>query len=710
MLARFLCALLWALSASALGAVATTTVDEADAGFDSGVFAAYPKQPFPTALQLDVDDVFTINFNTYCERGRNYTSPVNGAISPTCAWAGNAIAGASLTTDANNHLCVYGGTATTASTGTGTPTCDNAQGAAVTGSVAWTVTAAGGSETPITQACAISRFVRSTGNNTADGCTHLTAWKTLDHVGLTLNTASHTGVDVWLLDNNQLSGKQLRVDWDGTAANRVIIGAYKVIGGVPYVGLTDEGDILTPGATDDPGSRPIVQGTYAQSCRPRRAASPQCAYNSSAAVPSTRDQGLVYVLAAYVTVQDLEVAESAGYGILVDGPGSTTHTVPPAWYPIIQRNYIHHTAAGAGATQDVSYPIIRQNNGAFTDLAFADGLHTDWNATFMINRANPSNALMEDNYIHDNMGEGFGVYRASYAIVRGNKAANGARVNYYSGRAHDNVYEQNMDVGGLVDDQGYCYIGPDPNDPPTTISRCYNFTNPAFSSLNETLEEYSVASTPVESSERILFRNNLSSNAQTCHQWGAVPTNLGSFFLSGKHVGNTCVIGPAERWINVGPSTANAGLIDAAGIEFANNLYAATAATTGTNCVAGTYSTKLSMHHNGQTTLFSDADCRGTGDVVSTQTGFGSFSFATATKLNFPAYSDFELVGTSAFDEVGQAMTANYLSLVNFPQRADFQWSPCGNPQLSGANWIKTLAADYCDELRTTDDMGALND
>lgn len=499
-----------------------------------------------------------------------------------------------------------------------------------------------------------------------------------------------TGMDVWIKNGTTCTHQSLNVTWAGTSGDRVIVGAYYLVGGVAYAGLTNSGN-LTPYGTESIGSRPIVTGTWNSSCRP------DCDYNVSTAIPTSNNGGVFQAQNDYVTVQDIVVRDSAGYCFSSDAPG--TYSSPTQWHTIFQRNVCDHSAGSGFGILDQDRGIIRDNLVHHTNLNYADRLDlTDWGDGIICTRG--SFCLIEHNYVHDTWGEGIGNYRSQRSITRGNYVANTRRVGIYVAGQYKAIVEQNIVAGGQVDHgAGEC-----------NVSRCaYATTNWFPDGITVQLEESTQHSFVTNAGRLNLVRNNLIANMRGsgCLPYGSNPSNLTLFWISGKSIGNTCVMPVDQKWFKLG--TTDIGLVESTEkIEVAMNLFAG--GSTVTNCdVPSGYSSVFTARYNGHTYAYSDSDCVGTGDVISTSTGLGGFSFTSADKSNFPTYVDFIPSGGS-FATSGLSMTSTYLTLADYPQKADFQWQPCGNSNLSDANWAKLLYADYCNNTRSASPtMGALN-
>ena len=79
-----------------------------------------------------------------------------------------------------------------------------------------------------TNALATTYYVKANGNNSADGKSHATAWRTIAKVN---SFSFKSGDDVYFLAGNTWSNTVLKIDWDGTSSNRVIIGSYYINNG-----------------------------------------------------------------------------------------------------------------------------------------------------------------------------------------------------------------------------------------------------------------------------------------------------------------------------------------------------------------------------------------------------------------------------------------------------------------------------------------------
>jgi len=120
----------------------------------------------------------------------------------------------------------------------------------------------------------------SLGNDTTGDGSYSTPYKTIAKVN-SLSLA--TGDDVYFLCGDTWTGEQLWVDWEGSAEDRAVIGAYY---GAGTIGVS--------------GNKPIIDGNHTS--------------------PSAFSEGLIHVyLQDYVTVTNLDIRNSEGWGIRFHG-------------------------------------------------------------------------------------------------------------------------------------------------------------------------------------------------------------------------------------------------------------------------------------------------------------------------------------------------------------------------------------------------------
>ena len=142
------------------------------------------------------------------------------------------------------------------------------------------------------EVCAVNYYVDATGgNDNNDGQSDATAWRTISKVN---NYTFQTGDDVyfkcggtWEYGTSQWpSGLSLNIDWDGTAENQVIIGAYY---GDGVIGVS--------------GNRPVIDGNHV----------------APGPLPCEGDgcyTGLVRTSEQiYIDIENISIKNSEGYGL-----------------------------------------------------------------------------------------------------------------------------------------------------------------------------------------------------------------------------------------------------------------------------------------------------------------------------------------------------------------------------------------------------------
>jgi hypothetical protein len=536
-----------------------------------------------------------------------------------------------------------------------------------------------------------------TGNDSADGTSYTSAWRTLDKVNRAVTAA---GADVWIKAGTVCDDQTLTVDWSGNSeADPVIIGSYYVSGGAAFQ--------LTPDNPNGPpssyrysnGSRAEITGTYKSQCR---AWPSQCAWNSANAIPSSQYVGLVNVNARkYVTIQDLTVRDSAGLGIVFEGNpsgGKCTGAVASAceFYLTIQRNAVSHTAGTGVNVLEGRFAVIRDNVVDYTNIAKKDSQPwKSWGAAIHVGRCYPCSALIENNDVWNSYGEGIGPYGVSVVLVRGNRIANGRRASIYTSGGR-NVVEQNLISGGPVIDE------PGLGDPA--------YSNiPAYWAMSFVREPSTTAGEDnPEDTTKQLFRNNLSANHEKCFNTGiANDAGAAAYSLGGRFVGNTCVSAAGNRaW----GFNGTVGKVNDDGIDVANNIFATTS---GAPSCDSAGDPKVTARYNyWASTSPADSDCRspGTGDVYGSYAGLGltAHNFDSSDKRDFPLYTWFSISKASGAAGRGVAMTDIYLRESDWTWvLAHRKWLPaCQSSQVSGAEFVKALSTDYCGAIRST---GATN-
>lgn len=612
---------------------------------------------------------------------------------------------------------------TVAGSGTGTVHWDNAEGVEVTKSFAWAITAPGGSLTAITQTCAKSRFVRTSGNNALDGCTHATAWRDINQV----NSATiPLSTDVWILAGESHSSALL-VDWEGTAADNVVVGGYRMQGTTPVVNEPSNFTVWRrPADYTYAVARPIIRGTYATACRVTSAAGgAKCPlgspFNTGAAVPSSIYAGLIQTTRRHITIQDLDIQDSSGEGIRIGGGATGVCRYTSAGsggnpscqtYVTIQRNRIYQSASSGITAGYTAHNVIRWNEVGQDSVGLGDLNPTgpQANASFRgpsISVANcaPCNTLVEGNDAWWGWNEGSGLYGAAYVLLRGHRSVGHARATHNSGTGHDMVYEQNLGVGSIIVDP---YAD-------RSLASAYWLNG----------WEQSAEATPSTKDGieglRPFWRNSMVTGPGTC--WAASfasvhAANYPGSKSNGYRFGNTCV-----SWNTTSYGFNFASLQDSSNWiehEQVNNMIVGSLTCSSPN------NALLQFHHNYWAQGQPIAACRnpGTGDVYTSDTGLAPFNWAASQwGGTLPDASDFRPAATGDGATAGVAQltqTAIDSSTTNNPegwtwilsQRAWLPGPECGADQpvaqIPEADWYLDLKYDYCQKERTVHTIGAM--
>ena len=536
------------------------------------------------------------------------------------------------------------------------------------------------------------------GSDSAEGTSYSAPWRTLVKVG---NSVRAQGADVWLKAGTVCSNQTLRIVWPGTQSDRVIVGSYYVSGGVAYESEPSNPQ-LNPKDRNYPNGRATIRGTYRASCR---AWPSQCQINTAEAVPNGEYGALVTVPGTpYVTVQDLVVRDSAGYGILIDGiaAGNVCRADNKACedYTIVKDNLVSHLLSAGIVYQESRFGVVAGNEVEYQGLSATDSRGVGYGAALTVVRCDPCDLLVENNYMHDIRGETIGPFGVSNVLVRGNYLSNGTRSLIYFDGAADVVAEQNILAGGSYTDE------PGLGDPE-------KYRSPPAFFATALIKEPSTTSngSAANSAERHIFRNNLISNFETCFRVGITGSGDTDDLVSGEFVGNTCVGAGGKIATSSGVARAQTS---SPGIEVANNIFAATSGSPACDYPANSLTY---FHHNYWVGSPSNPNCRkpGTGDIYGSYASLGlsAHGFATSTKLDFPSDQWFAISSTSESKGAGNVLTNTYLDASTWSWvLAQRTWRPaCQSVQVSATEFVKILTTDYCGISRLADpNMGALGE
>lgn len=404
-----------------------------------------------------------------------------------------------------------------------------------------------------TNAIAATYYVKPDGDDNARGTSDETAWRTIGKVN---SFAFETGDDVYFRAGGEWKG-QLVIDWGGTDANRAVVGSYYMDGGQTMIGV--------PANT----AKPVLVGGYPL-------------VDSAGAVPRDPYSGLIQANADYVTVQNMKMLRSSGYGFLVN---KRQHHV------ILADSWVDTTAGGGVMTHYDSHDNIIRNNelGPGLNQGWKDGvwIGSSWSAGLTL-RASWRN-VVENNYMHECYGEGINAFgtTSDHNVIRNNLLVWIRSANVYIDNGADNLVENNIVIGN--GGNGQFKFG------------SWEYSGTGFA-VN--VEDYATADNAV----RNVIRNNLVAGAAGCFDVGM---NQGArdsgYLVGGEFVGNTCVGTMDEINIWVGP-----GNIDS--VRIAGNIFSDSDSGAG-SCESPT-SSKIAFQNNLWGVAQRDADCRSSGDLV----------------------------------------------------------------------------------------------
>jgi len=483
----------------------------------------------------------------------------------------------------------------------------------------------------------VTYYVKSDGTDPTDpndcsgGTSDATAWKTTWSVN---RCVSGTSDDVYFKAGDIFSGQELLVDWGGTASDRVIIGSYYMSGGDETVGV--------PVGTE----KPQIKGGYVDN-------------TSIGNSPRNNTyRGLITAMNSdYVTVQNMSIQDSSGYGVTFSGSP----------HGILENTEMDHITGGFTLFSNGSdYGIVRNNTMSRCVWSHHDGIKpVEYGSHPPCAGAQASDyMLFENNLLVDLYGEAISTNKGGLnTIIADNVLVNTKYSTLFVNGASGAVIERNMVIGNI----------------PTSNP---NWTDGVSISVERNSKEWDA--------HDIIIRNNFFSGVNTCFYLDMFPIAIDlNRTITGKFIGNTCV--GAAQAVRVHKT-----LYQYPDIEIANNIF--WDIENGAAGCSSPTSANFNYHHNSWDTTPSDSDCRGTGDVSGDPTLFNSSDFRDFGRNNMPSAIDFEPKPGSNAENAGDPMLTTVLSLIDYPQST-------ATPLR-----LKKLEYDYRDTLRhaITPDMGAL--
>ena len=440
---------------------------------------------------------------------------------------------------------------------------------------------------PAEEVPAGSMFVRcDTGDNGNDGLSHANAKLTIAAATAALTT---TGQDIYLLEGEECN-EQVNMQ-EGTSSNWSVIGAYYFDADTAYVGLTDPGDL----DNEDPGSRPIIRGTWNPTC----VAAQNCPLPNAGAIPSSISQALVDCNAEdYCQIQDLYLTETGGRFITADaGAPSTDISTGFRMY----RNYMYYGAWNVviedgwreihidGNTMHKYNVCESEDAGWYTeDEQCASG---GWPGGILLGDLPRAYALVENNRVYNGEGEAYNCLTSQYCYFRNNVSAG-----HHSG----SIY---ADTGDYVVREGNILFGNPAAEAAANNRRAADFGGTVTGAEDGQIQR----SWAPDNTDRNLIRNNI-----------IVGRGVG-FYLSvestveDEYTTTADVFGNTYYGIDVEAFDVNNKAGNGANIE--NNIFVSRSLTD--NCrYEGANSTPASIANNYWDRTPDDTACIGTADVV----------------------------------------------------------------------------------------------
>ena len=251
---------------------------------------------------------------------------------------------------------------------------------------------------------ATTYFVKPAGEGGSDSNTGLSdaqAWATISKVN---GHSFQTGDNVFFKCGGAWTGRQLRIDWGGNASNRVTIGAYH---GSGTIGVS--------------GNKPVIDG------------------NNIA--PTMEYAGLIHSdKNDYITIENFRVINSTWDAVRMQGESSSANNVSNNVYNIDTSGIwkvgvkYHYIDTGIVEGCDV------------TDCARTSLYSYGWPAVLVATRSN--NIIIRNNIVHENYGEGIGIYtNSNNCVVEDNIVYANEQLGIYIDHSRGNTIRRNLVYG-----------------------------------------------------------------------------------------------------------------------------------------------------------------------------------------------------------------------------------------------------------------------
>ena len=243
---------------------------------------------------------------------------------------------------------------------------------------------------------AATYYVRTGGNDTADGRSHATAWATLTKVNHTTLATS----DVVLFHEADVFSGTLTVDWAGTSSQPAVVGAYYLNAS----GVATRGYATT---------RPVIDGGNTQ--------------------PSSHYDALLRIRANRVRVENIKVINSNGRNI--DAADSESSAVVGCSTDGAYGSGIHFLRS--------NHPLVENNYVAHAGKGFKDGVA--WGGAVEMDQT--SGAILRKNTVVEVYGEGLNSNASSGTLIEENYLYAVRAVGIYADASPDATIRRNIVVG-----------------------------------------------------------------------------------------------------------------------------------------------------------------------------------------------------------------------------------------------------------------------
>lgn len=441
------------------------------------------------------------------------------------------------------------------------------------------------SSLPLSEADAAVYYVDSlNGNDSNDGRSPISALRTLHALG---SKPLLSGDDALLRSGSVFENQSLYIGWGGTHANWAKLDCYRV----------NAGNVAADCVSTDP--KPEINGTFQPSC----ASSGQCAYENTAAVPSSIWGSLIMVEADYVSVRNISVKDSAGYPVIF-----LSRATRPRHHFVLEDVSISHSFQGivliGGSYQ---HGVVRRVDASMFGLCelyrYSPCLGAGWPSGITVHDSPQAMVLIENNVVHDGYGEGFNCLRSSHVVFRGNRVGNVHSDGYYLDQCSNSVIENNIAWGDLDNRWG---------------------SGGAFAGVNVATEDYPGAGG--YSAVDNVIRNNLITGYGACLSSSQWPEAIARGLKIGfNFYGNSC-IGSRIRNVSLYNSTNPTTIL------VKNNIFYSPFATDGSCLAPGsasiTFENNLWDSHSRSSRCYGANDLVDDPKLVTPMSEFGRFSWS----------------------------------------------------------------------------------